>query len=156
MRLNNKAFTYTPEEVAEQVQYWQEHLPGSFTEPQEPLTEVQERLLGTLINFLQVVEAEEEVKDSDSFDFCIRGMWNTAKAGCTIRIAENFADRFSYIKLDAVERMVSDATRIGSSGLDALLEYDTSTTSSPQARQENGEHQNKPNQDDEPPDLPYC
>jgi hypothetical protein len=120
MRRDGKAFTYTPEELNEQAQYWSEALDTSTCrEPDLPLTDEQKRLLGLFIVLLQVAEAEEELKDSDCFDFSIVKLWNNKKDGCTVRISENFADRLAYINLKDVEAMLLDHKN-GTSAMNAL------------------------------------
>jgi len=125
MRRENKSFNYTAEEIAEQVEYWQTSLKYSrCTEPDSQLTAEQERLLGLLIEFLQVAEAEEEALNSDCFDFDIRHVWNNEKKGCTVRISENFNDRLAYIKLNDVEKMLA-AHKAGEAAMTVCENFNT-------------------------------
>jgi hypothetical protein len=112
MRREGKAFTYTPQEVAEIVRSCQESLMFPCEEPNVPLTTEQERQLGILINFLQVIDTEIEqagMQDSDGYNFRIRYLWNTAKDGCTVRIVEEMADMLAFVNLDLIEEAVRTA-----------------------------------------------
>jgi hypothetical protein len=107
MLRDGKAFKYTAEEVTEEVQSWQTHLTHGC-DNDVLLTPEQERLLGLLIEFLQIVEEDAAIVAPDFYDFHIRTLWNNEE-GCTVRIDENMSDRLLFMNLNQVEEMIAEA-----------------------------------------------